>query len=58
MVKVSIEVHFKTARLVVAVQAQSIQRALSLIAARHPDSIARVRLPIEPEGCFVESSAA
>ena len=62
LVKVSIEVHSKAARFVVAVQAQSIQRALSLVAARHPGSVASVKLPIEPEGhfegLFVEDAAA
>ena len=58
MVKVSIEVHSGAAHFAVAVQAQSIQRALSLVAARYPGSIARVKFPIEPEGFFVEYSAA
>ena len=58
MVKVSIEVHSKTARFVVAVQAESIQRALSIVEARYPGSVARVRFPIEPEGFFFNSSAA
>jgi hypothetical protein len=58
MVRVSIEVHSKTARFAVAVQAHSIQRALSIVAAHHPGSVARVRFPIEPEGFFVEDSAA
>ena len=59
MVKVSIEVHSKTARLTVAVQAKSIQRALSIVTAHHPGSVARVKLfPIEREGFFVEDAAA
>ena len=58
MVKVSIEVHSKTARFVVAVQAKSIQRALGIVTARYPGSVARVRFPIEPEGFFVEDAAA
>ena len=59
MVKVSIEVHSKTARFVVAVQAHNIQRALGIATARYPGSVARVKLfPIEPEGYFVEDSAA
>ena len=58
MVKVSIEVHDGTARFVVAVLAKSIQQALRIVAARHPGSLAKVKFPIEPEGFFVEDSAA
>jgi hypothetical protein len=58
MVKVSIEVHDGTARFAVAVKAESIQRALSTVAARHPGSVVRVKFPINPEGFFVEDSAA
>ncbi len=39
MVKISIEVHSKTARFAVAVQTKSIQRALSIVAARYPGSV-------------------
>jgi hypothetical protein len=58
MVKVSIEVHDGTARFTVAVKAQSVRRALSIVAARHPASVARVKFPIDPESFFVEDSAA
>jgi hypothetical protein len=58
MVKISIEVHNGTARFTVAVKAQSINQALSIIAARHPSSVARVKFPINPESFFVEDSAA
>ena len=58
MVKVSIEVYDGTARFVVAVLDKSIQQALRIVAARHPGSLARVMFPIEPEGFFVEDSAA
>ena len=58
MVKVSIEVHSGTARFTVAIKAQSIQQALSLVAARHPSSVTRVKFPIDPESFFVEDSAA
>ena len=57
MVKVSIEVHSKMARFVVAVQAESIQRTLSIVESRYPGNAARVALPIEPES-FFDSSAA
>jgi hypothetical protein len=58
MVKISIEVHHGTARFTVAVKAQSIDQALSIVAARHPSSGARVKFPINPESCFIEDSAA
>jgi hypothetical protein len=57
MVKVSIEVHSKTARFAVAVQAESIQQALNIVTTRHPGSMARVKFPIDHEGFFVEDSA-
>ncbi len=58
MVKVSVEVHDRTARFTVAVKAQSVQQALSIVAARHPSGLARVKFPINPESFFVENSAA
>ena len=57
MVKVSIEVRYKTARFAVGVQAQSIKHALSIVAARYPKSVARVRFPINPEGFFLKDAA-
>jgi hypothetical protein len=57
MVEIPIEVHSKTARFTVAVQAKSIQRALSIVAARYPGSVARVTFPIKPEGFFNRSAA-
>jgi hypothetical protein len=54
MVKVSVEVRHGTARFPVAVKAQSIHQAMSIVTARYPDSDARVRFPIDPEGFFVE----
>ena len=58
MVKVSVEVHGGTARFTVAVKAQSVQHALSLVAARHPSCVARVKFPIDPKSFFVEDTAA
>ena len=58
MVKVSIEVRDGTARFAVSVLAKSIQQALKIVAVRHPGSVASVKFPIEPEGFFVEDSAA
>jgi len=58
VVKVSIEVHDGTARFAVAVQAKSIHQALSIVAARYPGSVARVKFPINPEGFFAKNPAA
>ena len=58
MVKVSIEVHDGTARFAVAVLAKSIQQALNIVAARYPDSVVKVKFPIDPESFFAEDSAA
>jgi hypothetical protein len=58
MVKVSIEVNSGSACFAVPIKAQSIQHALSIVAARHPSSVTRVKFPIEPESFFVEESAA
>ena len=58
MVKVFIEVYSGTARFAVAIKAQSIQQALSIVAARYPSNAARVKFPINPESFFVEDSAA
>ena len=57
MVKVPIEVRSETARFAVAVQAKSIQQALSIVAARYPGSVASVKFPIDPEGFFLEYPA-
>jgi hypothetical protein len=57
MVRVSIEVRSGAARFSVAVQAESIQRALSLAATRYPDGDYRMKFPIDPEGFFVKAPA-
>jgi hypothetical protein len=58
MIKVSVEVRSGTARFRVAVQAESIRRALSLVGAKFPGRTYRVKFPIEPEGFFVEGPPA
>ena len=57
MIKVSIEIRYKTARFAVGARAQSIQKALSIVAARYPESVARVKFPITPEDFFVKDAA-
>jgi hypothetical protein len=58
MVKVSMEVRSGAARFDVAVQAESIQRAVSLVRGRYPKGNVRVRFPIEPESFFVDDRLA
>ena len=58
MVKVSIEVRSGASRFSVAVQAVSIERAVSLVAARYPGGDCGVKFPIDPESFFVKDPAA
>jgi hypothetical protein len=58
VVKVSIEVRKGDARFKVAVRAQSIKRAVSLVGRRYPGCEPRVKFPIDPEGFFVNDPAA
>ncbi len=58
MVKVSIEVSSGASRFSVAVQAESIERAVSLLERLHPDRAYRVKFPIDPEGYFAKDPAA
>ncbi len=58
VVQVSIEVSSGAARFHVAVRAESIQRAASIVAARYPGGDCRVKFPIEPEGFFINDAAA
>ena len=53
MVEVSIEVSKGATRFEVAVRAESIQRAVGLVAGRYPRGDVRVKFPIGPEGFFV-----
>jgi hypothetical protein len=58
VVKVSIEVRNGAARFSVAVRAESIRRAVSIVGDRYPGGDIRVKFPIDPEGFFVKDSAA
>ena len=58
MVKVCVEVRSGAARFRVAVRAESIRRALSLVRERYPKGEAEVKFPIDPEGFFVEDPTA
>ncbi len=54
MVKVSIEVRNGVTCFAVAVRAESIRRALSLVGERYPKGDVGVKFPIDPEGFFAE----
>jgi hypothetical protein len=58
MVKVSMEVHSGAARFDVAVQSESIQRAVTFVQERYSKGSVKVRFPIEPESFFVEDRLA
>jgi len=57
-VKVCVEVRSGAARFSVAVRAESIRRALSLVRKRYPMGETEVKFPIDPEGFFVEDPTA
>ena len=58
MVKVSMEVRKGASRFAVAVRAESLQRAVSLVRGRHPGGECRVLFPVNPEELFAEDPAA
>lgn len=58
MVKVCVVVRSEAARFKVSVRAESVRRALSLVGERYPEGEVQVKSPIDPEGFFVEDSAA
>jgi hypothetical protein len=58
MVRITIEVGNGATRYKVAVQAESIQRALEIAEGLNPDSDFRVTVPIDPEAFFAEDHAA
>ena len=57
MVKVSIEVRNGAAYFNVAVEAQSIERAVSVVRGSYPGCAVRVKFPIDPEGFFMNEPA-
>ncbi len=58
MIRISVEVGRGAARYRVAVQAQSIERALEIVEGHNPVCEAKVAFPIDPETFFVWDSAA
>ena len=57
MVKVSVEVRSGAAHFNVAVRAESIRRAVSIVGGHYPGKDIKVRFPIKPEGFFVRDTA-
>jgi hypothetical protein len=57
MVKVSMEVRSGAAHFDVAVQAKSIQRAMSLVRERYLKAYVQLKFPIKAESFFVEDAA-
>ena len=58
MAKISVELRSGTARFAVAVQAQTIEQALNIVATRYSGHVVRVRSPIGKDGSPVAASAA
>jgi hypothetical protein len=58
MIRISVQVSSGTARFRVAIQAESIERALEIAARQNPSKACEVTFPIDPEAFFVEDSVA
>lgn len=58
MVKVSVEIRNGAARFNVAVRAESIRQAMSIVGGRYPGGDVRVKFPIDQESFFVKDLAA
>ena len=58
MIRISVEVSSGAARFRVMIQAESIERALEIVARQNPGKDCVVTFPIDPETFFVEDSAA
>jgi hypothetical protein len=58
MVRISVQVSSGAARFKVAIQAESIERALEIVARQNPGKECEVMFPIDPETFFVEDSVA
>jgi hypothetical protein len=58
MIRISIQVSSGAARFTVAIQAESIERALEIAARQNPGKECEVTFPIDPETFFVEDPIA
>ncbi len=54
MIRISVQVSSGAARFKVAIQAESIERALEIVARQNPGKKCEVTFPIDPETFFVE----
>ena len=54
MIRISVHVSSGTARFSVAIQAESIERALEIVARQNPGKECEVAFPIDPETFFVD----
>jgi hypothetical protein len=58
MIRISVHVSSGTARFGVTIQAESIERALEIVARQNPGKKCEVAFPIDPETFFVDDSVA
>jgi hypothetical protein len=58
MIRISVQVRSGAARFKVAVEAESIERAVEIVARQNPGKECEVTFPIDPETFFVEDSVA
>jgi hypothetical protein len=58
MIRISVQVSRGTTRFRVEIQAESIERALEIVARQNPGKACEVTFPIDPETFFVEDSVA
>jgi len=58
MIRISVAVSSGAARFEVAVEAESIERALEIVARQNPGKECEVTFPIDPERFFVKDSVA
>jgi hypothetical protein len=56
MIRISVHVSSGTARFSVAIQAESIERALEIVAKQNPGKECEVAFPIDPESFFVDDA--
>ena len=56
MIRISVRVSSGAARFKVAVEAESIERALEIVARQNPGKQCEVAFPIDPESFFVKDS--
>ena len=56
MVRISVHVSSGMARFRVAIQAESIERALEIVAGQNPGKECEIAFPIDPETFFVDDA--